>query len=121
MKKSTKIILGIVAMVILYFVLFPSLPIKFLKDIKQSLQVEDKRLQTQIDSINNIRIIDKNKYDSALKHKDTQLKNISLELEQANRKVRRYELQIIDYRNSTYNERFVVFTKLITEADAVQR
>ena len=85
------------------------------------MQEDDKKLQTSIDSILNLRVIDKNKFESALKQKDKQLQNISIELQQANNKVRRYEAQIIDYRNGTYNERFIVFTKLVTETDTIQR
>lgn len=121
MKTSNKIIITIIGLTVLYFVLFPSLPIKILKDLKESLQEDDKELQTEIDSILNLRKIDKNRFDSEIKKKDIQLQSISIELQQANQKVRRYELQIIDYRNSTYNERFLVFSKLITEADTVQR
>lgn len=121
MKTLNKIIIASVGMTVLYFALFPSLPIKILKDLKESLQEDDKQLQTQIDSIKNLRVIDQNKFESALKNKDTQIQNISIQLQQANNKVRRYELQILDYRNGTYNERFIVFTKLVSETDAIQR
>ncbi len=121
MKTSTKIIISIVAITVFYFVLFPALPIKILKGVKESLQEEDKILQTEIDSILNLRVIDKNRFDSELKKKDIQLQTISIELQQANIKVRRYELQILDYRNSTYNERFIIFTNLIAETDTIQR
>ncbi len=124
MKKylnKTNIIILLVVATIAYFVFQPSLPKKLLEIIRKSLVVEDETLKKQIDSINNVRLIDKNKYESDLRAKDIEIQQVSVELKKANVKIRRYELQILDYRNGTYNERFVVFTRLITETDSIWR
>lgn len=124
MKKyinKKNIIILLVLITIVYFVFQPSLPKKLLERIKKELVQDDLELRKEIDSIKSSIIADKEKYLEDILQKNKEINEVTLRLKDAQLKIRRYEIQILDYRNSTYNERFVVFTKLITEADAIQK
>lgn len=124
MKKylnKTNIIILLVVATIVYFVFEPSFPKKLLERIKKELVQDDTNLRKEIDSIKSSIIVDREKYLEDIFEKNQEIYDITLRLKDAKLKIQRYELQILDYRNGTYNERFVVFTKLITEADTIQR
>lgn len=124
MKKyinKKNIIILLVLITIVYFVFQPSLPKKLLERIKKELVQDDLELRKEIDSIKSSIIADKEKYLEDILQKNKEINEVTLRLKDAQLKIRRYEIQILDYRNSTYNERFVVFTKLITEADTIQK
>jgi len=124
MKKylnKKNIIIFLVLATIVYFVFQPSLPKKLLETIRKGLILEDENLIWQNDSINNSRIYKISELEQNLVKKDEELEEVSIQLQDANVKIRRYELQILDYRYRSYNERFNVFTNLIAEADSLHR
>jgi peptidoglycan hydrolase CwlO-like protein len=118
-KKYVYIIIGVFALIVIAFLLFPSVPKGFLKDLIKTYEVEYKQKQKELDSIQNLRVRDSIDYLDALSVKESELMEIQQRLERANHKIRQNEKELNSYRNGDFNERFGKFTRLITVTDSL--
>lgn len=117
--KKKYILIGIGALVVGFFLLKPDIPIGWYKDLKKKFETEDVNLKKQIDSIQELRKTEKENLTLALEQKDSQLMAISQELEIARQRIKVYDKELSNYRNAGFDERFELFTGLVSGKDSL--
>lgn len=109
-KKYVYIIIGAVALIVIAFFLFPSVPKSFLKGLIKTYEVEYKQKQKELDSIQRLRERDSIAYIEALDLKDFELQEIQSRLDRANYKIKQNEKELNAYRVGDYHINFRAFT-----------
>jgi len=112
--KKKYIFIGIGALIVIFVILRPDLPLGWYKDLKQKFETEDLSLKRQIDSIQEVR---KTELESL--NLDAEIMVVSKELEIARQRIKIYDKELSDYRNAGFDERFRRFTELVTQKDTI--
>jgi len=118
--KKKYIFIGIGALIVIFVILRPDLPLGWYKDLKQKFETEDLSLKRQIDSIQEVRKTELESLNLAIAQKDAEIMVVSKELEIARQRIKIYDKELSDYRNAGFDERFRRFTELVTQKDSIQ-
>ena len=114
-NKIIYIVLGIIAIAILYSYFFTNYPKKLYKTLKKQYLAEQSISQKQLDSIEAVRISAYEDYqkqiDQMTEMYENQLLLINQELDQEIKKNIRNERELNSYRDGDFHERFDVFSK----------
>jgi uncharacterized protein YxeA len=114
-KKYVYIIIGVFALIVIAFLLFPSVPKGFLKDLIKTYEVEYKQKQKELDSIQKVRQRDSINYIGALNNKDLEIQEIQGRLDNAYYKIKLNEKELNSYRVGDYYRNFSSFTGNVTD------
>ncbi|MGG5486241.1 hypothetical protein [Gaetbulibacter sp. PBL-D1] len=115
-STSTKIILGIVVILIGLYVanlMRPDIAKKFFQRFKNDLELQEQVSKKKYDSIEAIRQTDYLKYVDEINYKDQEIEAIYQQLKYYKTKTQQYEKELNDYRSGNFDERFRKFSNLV--------
>lgn len=115
MKKNIKIILAIAAVVILAILFRTNASKKFRDLFKKDLQEKQLVYKRKYDSLQKVRKQDSISYIEAVRDMDRDIDILKNKLELQKQKSKIYEKELAAYRRSDFNERFRLFSNLVTK------
>lgn len=114
--KKTLLAVGILAVIVIVFLVFkPGITKDIYDKLRTPLVDKETVSQKKYDSLEAVRQTEYLKYVDQISEKNIEINQIQNELENEKSKTYYYKQELINYRNSSFNERFRIFSSTIRE------
>lgn len=106
-------------MLIISVLIKPGWPKRFYKRLISDYEARDLELAREIDSLKQVNSLERERLNDSIYLLNENLIDITYDLQQAKKENQRASRRLRDYRFKSYDERFKLFTKLISETDSI--